>query len=68
MCILFTGIEKCSLQTVRKKFSLSRFCNVAMIKIHMNERGEAVTKEGHFDAVKKARTLLPRAYQQQQQQ
>jgi len=33
MCILFTGIEKCSLQTVRKKFSLARYSKVALIRI-----------------------------------
>ena len=33
MCILIAGIEKCSLQTVRKKFSLSRYHQVATIKI-----------------------------------
>ena len=32
MCILFTGIEKCSLQTVRKKYMLDRFLKVALIK------------------------------------
>ena len=61
MCILFTGIEKCQLQTVRKKFSLQRFRQVALIKIHMNENGEAVAKEvGLRDDLNKAtRTLLP---------
>lgn len=33
MCILIAGIEKCSLQTVRKKFSLTRYNQVATIKI-----------------------------------
>ena len=33
MCILFMGIEKCSLQTVRKKFSLLRYGKVALIKV-----------------------------------
>ena len=33
MCVLFTGIEHCSLQTVRKKFSLGRHLKVAQIKI-----------------------------------
>jgi len=33
MCILLQGIEKCSLQAVRKKFSLSKFNEVALIRI-----------------------------------
>jgi hypothetical protein len=33
MCILFTGIERCSLQTIRKKFSLARYHKVALIKV-----------------------------------
>ena len=35
MCILFTGIERCSLQTVRKKFCLARFNKVALIRISL---------------------------------
>jgi G2/mitotic-specific cyclin-B, other len=33
MCILFTGIERCSLQMVRKKFALARYNKVALIRI-----------------------------------
>jgi hypothetical protein len=33
LCILLQGIEKCSLQAVRKKFSLPKFNEVALIKI-----------------------------------
>lgn len=33
MCILLGGIEKCTLQAVRKKFSLQRFMEVALVKI-----------------------------------
>ena len=33
MCILLAGIEKCSLQAVRKKFTLQRFMEVALIRI-----------------------------------
>lgn len=35
MCILFTGIENCSLKMVRTKFSLQRFSHVALIKINI---------------------------------
>ena len=34
MCVLYTGIERCSLQTVRKKFSLARYSKVALIRIN----------------------------------
>lgn len=33
MCILLNGIEKCTLQAVRKKFSLQRYMEVALIKL-----------------------------------
>ena len=33
LCILLQGIEKCSLQAVRKKFSLSKYSEVAKIKL-----------------------------------
>jgi hypothetical protein len=33
MCILLQGIEKCTLQAVRKKFMLPKYREVALIKI-----------------------------------
>lgn len=33
MCILLQGIEKCSLQAVRKKFAMPKFNEVALIRI-----------------------------------
>ena len=42
MCILFTGIEKCSLQTVRKKYMLDRFLKVALIKMQLRKCDEQV--------------------------
>lgn len=33
MCILLGGIEKCTLQAVRKKFGMQRFMEVAQIKL-----------------------------------
>lgn len=33
MCILLAGIERCSLQAVRKKFTLPRYDQVALIRI-----------------------------------
>lgn len=38
MCILLGGIEKCTLQAVRKKFSLQRFMEVALIKLESQSR------------------------------
>lgn len=37
MCILLGGIEKCTLQSVRKKFSLQRFMEVALIKLEQQQ-------------------------------
>jgi len=33
MCILLQGIEKCSLQAVKKKFSQPQFEEVALIRL-----------------------------------
>jgi hypothetical protein len=33
LCILLQNIEKCSLKAVKKKFSLSKFCEVSKIKL-----------------------------------
>jgi hypothetical protein len=38
MIILLGGIERCTLQAVRKKFSLSRFDEVALVRLDQQAR------------------------------